>query len=159
MNNQSCDKCYKFYLTMSSDLPIQYFLLSEANAFAARVLLERTHNHFYHFTVDDHLESIKNKGLNPCFEGKDSHYADRKREPANAIRYCTIRYLALGLSAATTRNQVWNSQQYMLLPREPERIILLRTKARALLSRAFGLDYSHSEISYAAEALLTATQN
>jgi hypothetical protein len=143
---------------MSSSLPIQYTLLSEADACTARGLLEHIHEHFYHFTLDDHIESIKNTGLDPGFEGEDSHYPNRDREPANAIRYCTSKVLTLGLSAAATRNRVWSPKHDIWCPRPPERIILLRTRASGLLSRSFGLDHSHSEVSRAAEALLTETK-
>jgi hypothetical protein len=143
---------------MTSNLPIQYLLLSEADASAVRGILEQTHEYFYHFTLDDHVESIKNTGLDPGFEGEDSRYGNRDREPTNAIRYCTRKVLSLGLSAAATRNQVWSPKHDTWIPLPPERIILLRTRAGGLLSRSFGLDHSHSEVSRAAEALLTTSK-
>jgi hypothetical protein len=148
----------KFDLTRSTSLPIQYPLLSEADAFSTRGLLEQIHEHFYHFTLDDHIESIKKTGLDPGFEGEDSRYANRDREPANAIRYCTSNVLSLGLNAAATRNQVWSPKHDMWLPRPPERIVLLRARTSALLSRSFGLDHSHAEVSRAADALLADTE-
>ena len=44
------------------------------------------HQHYYHFTLDCYrLASIKKRGLDPWYEGDESGYARRHREPGKAI--------------------------------------------------------------------------
>ena len=137
---------------MMSNRANEYPLLSKDDAVAVKELLEQTHEHFYHYTLVDYIVSIKETGLDPSFEGTDSGYQNRRREPPNAIRYCTRGACAFGLSAALTRNQIY--RDYSWHPHSRERIILLRTKASSLLSRPFGLDHSHSDASSTAEAMI-----
>lgn len=132
---------------------VDYILLPDTARTTVRERLAREHKYFYHFTLDQHASSIKQFGLDPRFEGDDSSYPNRDREPSKAIRYCTEQNLALGLSAASTRQTVWDPSAEMHVP-GPARIILLRTPANCLLEKPFGLDHSFSDAARSAEQIL-----
>jgi hypothetical protein len=105
-----------------------------------RVTLQREHEFFYHFTLDSYLESIRNNGIEPNYEGIDSAYSQRRLEPARAMRFCTKEELSLGYRTALTRNSVFDDSQG-IWTQGNETVVLLRVKSRTLLSREFRLDY------------------
>jgi hypothetical protein len=112
------------------------------DANAVRKELEGLHRYFYHFTLDIHLASIAQYGLDPTFEGDDSRYAGRFLEPGNAMRYCIESKLDLGLSAAVTRNQEYSDDAGTWVQKSGSNVVVLRTPATSLLGRIFGLDHS-----------------
>jgi hypothetical protein len=138
-------------LTMNLKIP-DYSLFSGTHRTNAQEQLRHDHQHFYHFTLDCHISSIKQRGLDPYFESVDSKYGPRNREPSRAIRYCTRNFLEVGLGAAITRAQVWDETQGIHVPGAAQ-IVLLRTNA-SILSRSFGLDHSFGDITTAAEVML-----
>lgn len=85
-----------------------YSLLSETDRDQVRATLGVENAHFYHATLKCHLDSIRQYGLHPRFEGEDSGYGRRRHEPDKALRYSTKDFPELALSAARTRVQVWN---------------------------------------------------
>ena len=110
-----------------------------------RQSLSQRYDHFYHFTTDERLPSIQQRGLDPAFEDPRRYYAERANEPKKAMRFFTLdpQGIAVGLSAAVARTQefidgIW--QQGSLKP------ALLRVKSESLLNRSFGLDHSFGQI-------------
>jgi hypothetical protein len=73
-----------------------YPLLKDATKASLRETLQREHKFFYHFTLNSYLESIRNNGIDPNYEGIDSAYSERRLEPARAMRFCTKEELSLG---------------------------------------------------------------
>ena len=132
-----------------------YPLLSTEGATAVRKRLAAEHQHFYHFTLDRHLASIKKRGLDPHYESNDSSYPRGYREPGKAIRYSTKQSFGLkvGLSTAKIRAQVWNSATEMW-DASGARVVLLRTKGTYMLDRSFGLDHSVGDIDAAVTVML-----
>jgi hypothetical protein len=126
-----------------TDVTDGYPLLSTADADAVRKQLSAGHQYFYHFTLDANLQSIAAEGLHPRFVSEASQYATC-REPARAMRFCIRSSLALGLSAASTRNQYWDEHAFLWLPKS-SKVVLIRTPADSLLSRSFGLDHSFGD--------------
>jgi hypothetical protein len=104
------------------------------------------HEHFYHFTTEDKLDSIRELGLDPAFEDIRSSYGNRSLEPKKALRYFTLdpEGVLVGRSGAAARAQVWDEEMGMNVP--GPRAVLLRVRANSLLNRRFGLDRSHGEI-------------
>jgi hypothetical protein len=118
-----------------------YPLLKDATKASLRETLQREHDFFYHFTLDSRLESIRNSGIDPNYEGIDSAYPQRRLEPAKAMRFCTKEELLLGYRTALTRNSVFDDPQG-IWTQGSETVVLLRVKSKILLSREFGLDHS-----------------
>jgi hypothetical protein len=84
-----------------------YILLAEDSKDAVRQQLTQLDDHFYHFTLDPRLKTIKLNGLDPKCESPDSDYGRRDLRPGdpepNAIRYCTQRSLVVGYRTALVR--------------------------------------------------------
>jgi hypothetical protein len=116
--------------------------------------LERREKYFYHGTLDSKLDSIRKSGIHPKYEHERSSYFDRRGEP-KAMRYCIKRKLCLALSAAETQAPAFDSDRGIPVPSSGGRA-LLRTPAEALLSRNFGLDYSHGPMAEKAKSILNA---
>jgi hypothetical protein len=102
--------------------------------------------YFYHFTLDTHFESIRERGLDPEFESEDSHTSAEPR----AMRFCTQACLSTGLSAAERRATTWNGYQLL----KTGEVALLRAKANSVLTRHFGPDRSHGEMRDDAQSML-----
>ena len=87
---------------------MQYELAMPENELAImlRRLSER-YDHFYHFTTDQCLPSIRQRGIDPAFEDPRSHYARRANEPETAMRFFTLDQpgIEVGRSAAVARTQ------------------------------------------------------
>jgi hypothetical protein len=119
-----------------------YPLLKDATKLSLRERLQKEHEFFYHFTMDSNLESIRNSGIDPKYEGADSAYSQRRLEPPSAMRFCTKDELSLGYRTALTRNFVFDDSLGMIVPGDAA-VVLLRIKSSTLLSREFGLDHSY----------------
>lgn len=118
-----------------------YPLLEDDTKASLRERLQREHEFFYHFTPDSNLESIRNSGIDPNYEGIDSAYSQRRYEPAKAMRFCTKDGLSVGYGSALTRNSVFDDSQGIWTQGNAT-VVLLRIKSSILLSREFGLDHS-----------------
>lgn len=116
--------------------------MNDADRASIVEVLLRTHEFFYHFTLDTKLKSIKSSGLDPAWESEESAYAERV-EP-KALRYCTPAGFEVGRSAANARRSEWSDEMGMQVAGN-SRVVLLRTPARILLERSFGLDYSYRD--------------
>lgn len=134
-----------------------YGLLSDADRKQVRATLGTEHAHFYHATVKRHLDSIRQHGLDPRFEGEDSSYGHRQHEPYKALHYATKPFLELAFSAASTRARVWNEALGIDVSNDGE-VVIVRMPADSILTRSFGLDHSFGNMRLAAEVMLASKE-
>ena len=132
---------------MNSERPV-YPLLTSDGVTAVRQRLAADHRHFYHFTLDCYLASIKRLGLDPSFESDESR-TGRLRNPGKAIRYCTESTCGLDAGFSAVRGSDLAAKN---------KRVLLRTKATYLLDRLFGLDHSFGDMAAEAELALKSNQ-
>lgn len=134
-------------------------LLLASDIITVRKQLVRDHQHFYHFTLDCHLPSLKTHGIHPQFESDDSTYGLRDREPLKAMRYFTksSHGLSVGLTAASTRASVWVRSDEMWV--DNAQVILLRAEVNSLLDRSFGPDLSFGDVACETELMLGSRQH
>lgn len=135
-----------------------YSLLSETDREQVCAALGAEHAHFYHATLKCHLNSIRQYGLHPRFEGEDSSYGHRQHEPDKALRYSSKAFPELALSAARTRAEVWNEALGIHVPNDGE-VVVLRVAAASILRRSFGLDHSFGNVRIAAETALASKEH
>jgi len=96
---------------------------------------------FYHGTPAGNFRSIAKFGLDPRYEGADSHYVHLREEPGSALRFALSPSAAV--EAGSVRCNEWSDSSFMWEPKD--RPVLLRIAACFILEKSFGLDHSHQD--------------